>query len=376
MSNRVPPRSRAHQACHPQDINPPHHQEASALPKNRYVHHYHHGTAVVSHHHPSVSLYRNSYGNTGGATTVDTGLSDDTYTDTATYYEYYNDTPLYQNHNVERTCYSEDSGSTRLPLYESDDTNSVSRNNMGYAERGTQNRRSQLYREQSSASSNAGRDLRRVYPNPQDVAWERMYQEIPPHNGLPQAQNSQIRVPVSRFSNRPQSSLSSAIGSTVVDGCGGKCQTCENVCYFFLQLVFTMGILIGISLCIAGIVLRKSAAKNLQVLVYIGVLVSLVSALLLGIQCNARKNAKNRKKALWTAKRAPIPMDTLNIHGGVVLPQQQPLMVIQENRTQQRVVQVPQIAIDIQRQRNLTISPDSSIDEQGIPWWRRKDLKT
>ncbi|KAL3273124.1 hypothetical protein HHI36_014578 [Cryptolaemus montrouzieri] len=131
-----------------------------------------------------------------------------------------------------------------------------------------------------------------------------MYQEIQSPNSSPLTQNPQVgvMVPNSRYPNRPQSSLSSAIGSTVVDGCGGKCQTCENVCYFFLQLVFTMGILIGISLCIAGSVLRKSAAKNLQVLVYIGVLVSLVSALLLGIQCNARKNAKNRKKALWTAK--------------------------------------------------------------------------
>ncbi|KAL3282538.1 hypothetical protein HHI36_005718 [Cryptolaemus montrouzieri] len=96
-----------------------------------------------------------------------------------------------------------------------------------------------------------------------------------------------------------------------------------------------MGILIGISLCIAGSVLRKSAAKTLQVLDYIGVLVLLVSALSLGIQCNARKNAKNMKKGLWTAKRA-IPMDTWNIQGGgdCALRQQQPLMVVQDNRTQ------------------------------------------
>lgn len=101
-----------------------------------------------------------------------------------------------------------------------------------------------------------------------------------------------------------------------------------------LQLVFTMGVLIGVSLCIAGTVLRKSAARNLQVLVYIGAMVSLVSALLLCIQCNARKNAKNRKKALWNAKRAPIQMETLNIHSsGAVLPQQS-MVVVQENRTQ------------------------------------------
>lgn len=86
-----------------------------------------------------------------------------------------------------------------------------------------------------------------------------------------------------------------------------------------------MGILIGVSLCIAGIVLRKSAARNLQVLVYIGVLLALVSALLLGIQCNARNTARKRKKAIQMAKRAPIQMDTLHLRQNPL--HQQPLMV-------------------------------------------------
>lgn len=44
------------------------------------------------------------------------------------------------------------------------------------------------------------------------------------------------RLPNSNLSDRPHSSLSSGVTSAVVDGCGGKCQTFENVCYFFLQV--------------------------------------------------------------------------------------------------------------------------------------------
>ncbi|KAJ3664426.1 hypothetical protein Zmor_008598 [Zophobas morio] len=160
------------------------------------------------------------------------------------------------------------------------------------------------------------------------------------------------RLPPS-LSDRPQSSMSSGVTSAIVDGCGGKCQTFENVCYFILQLVFMMGILIGVSLCIAGLVLRKSAARNLQVLVYIGVLLATVSGLLLGIQWNARHLAKKRKMAVRNAKRAPIPLEPLNCRGQA----QQPLMAVHDG---QRVV--PQVVRPAQP------------DQQGIPWWRRKDL--
>lgn len=91
-----------------------------------------------------------------------------------------------------------------------------------------------------------------------------------------------------------------------------------------------MGILIGASLCIAGAVLRKSAARNLQVLVYIGAMLFLVSALLLGVQCNARNSARKRKKALRNAKRAPIPLDVLHTRSVNVPVQQQALMVVDE----------------------------------------------
>lgn len=100
--------------------------------------------------------------------------------------------------------------------------------------------------------------------------------------------------------------------------------------------MFTMGILIGVSLCIAGVVLRKSAARNLQVLVYIGILLSAVCALLLGIQCNARMSANKRKKAIQMAKRAPIPLENLNIRTNPLHQQQQQPLMVARNLQNQR----------------------------------------
>lgn len=119
-----------------------------------------------------------------------------------------------------------------------------------------------------------------------------------------------------------------------------------------------MGVLIGTSLCIAGAVLRKSAARNLQVLVYIGAMLSLVSALLLGVQCSARHAARKRRKALRNAKRAPIPLDTLS---RMPAP---PVVAFVE----QRVVLNQQYP-----QRQMVVTQNPMADDQGIPWWRRKD---
>lgn len=90
-----------------------------------------------------------------------------------------------------------------------------------------------------------------------------------------------------------------------------------------------MGILIGASLCIAGLVLRKSAARNLQVLVYIGVLLATVSGLLLGIQWRARSLTKKRKLAVRNAKRAPIPLEIIQNRNQQA---QLPLVVLQNEQ--------------------------------------------
>lgn len=163
----------------------------------------------------------------------------------------------------------------------------------------------------------------------------------------------------------------------MVYGCGGKCQTFESVCYFVLQLVFTMGILVGVSLCIAGLVLRKSAARNLQVLVYIGILLALVNTLLLTVQCRAKNTARRRIKAIQMAKRAPIQMETLNIRANPLqnFDRQQAIV-----RDSQRPKQLPQVHTAVSRplpQRPRRIDHESSLEEeQGIPWWRRRDLRT
>ncbi|EFA08654.1 uncharacterized protein LOC103313936 [Tribolium castaneum] len=248
-----------------------------------------HGCA---HHHHHLQHERAPYRN--GHTVIDTALSDDTLTDS---YD------LYHKHYA---SFSD----------ESDDCRRMSRN-------------SRKLRENPAVH----KDVRRVYP-------QGLYQEVP---------TQQIEAP-RRPPDRPQSSMSSGVTSAIVDGCGGKCQTFENVCYFFLQLVFMMGILIGVSLCIAGLVLRKSAARNLQVLVYIGILLGIVSGVLLGIQWNARHVAKKRKMAVRNAKRGPIPLETLQPRGPL------PMVAVQEG---QRVV--PQVLRPVH-------------DQQGIPWWRRKDL--
>lgn len=97
-----------------------------------------------------------------------------------------------------------------------------------------------------------------------------------------------------------------------------------------------MGILIGTSLSLAGALLRKSAARNVQVLVYIGALLSIVSALLLGVQRNARNNARKRKQALRNSKGAPIQMDVLTSNVVLQRQQQQRQQQLQQQKLQQQ----------------------------------------
>lgn len=155
-----------------------------------------------------------------------------------------------------------------------------------------------------------------------------------------------------------------------------------------------MGILIGASLCIAGALLRKSAARNLQVLVYIGALLFCVSVLLLGVQCSARKAARKRKKALRNAKRCiTIPMETLNSRN---VPAVQPQIAF-VNNTQRYVININK-AMHTQeafyfrnhsfvfRTLPVTAVPSAGVvqmqrpvgwnleEQQGVPWWRRKEL--
>ncbi|KOB74360.1 Uncharacterized protein OBRU01_09252 [Operophtera brumata] len=100
----------------------------------------------------------------------------------------------------------------------------------------------------------------------------------------------------------------------VVGACGGHCPGFEYVCYYILQVVFVVGVLTGISLCIAGIVLRRSNRNgDLGVLVYIGCLASCVCGVLLGVQCCVRRELRQRKA------RAPvhIPMHSIQVAAAI-----------------------------------------------------------
>ncbi|XP_018333362.1 uncharacterized protein LOC108742593 [Agrilus planipennis] len=357
MSRRLTP------IQHPTRV-PHHHQlptsdnpyQGTTLPlPHTYTHPYHQSHESTNKGDRRGGAYKN-------VTPYDTGVSEESFTDSNTYYNCNQEYSHCRNKSQNNECvYSDDSGSTRLPYYEEISPKRHSRN---YSSDRNPKGAKPLYKENRITSS-IRKDVRKVYPN-QSSPCEAYF-----HDGSQRHSDSTgaPTIPtvrgggLSRLSDRPQSSLSSSgIGSAVVDGCGGRCQTFENVCYYFLQVAFTMGILIGTSLCIAGAVLRKSTARNLQVLVYIGALLSLVSALLLGIQCNARNNARKRKKALRNAKRQPIPLD--NLQTRIIPHQQQPLMVVEHaKRVQSNVVlqDVPQRS--------------AVVEQQGIPWWRRKDIK-
>lgn len=88
--------------------------------------------------------------------------------------------------------------------------------------------------------------------------------------------------------------------------------------YSLFQIFFVMGILIGISLCIAGTALRRTKTRDLQVFVYIGVMMAMVCTLLLTVQCRVRRALKKRKRAIRVACTA-IPL-------GEMRPVQQPLI--------------------------------------------------
>lgn len=72
---------------------------------------------------------------------------------------------------------------------------------------------------------------------------------------------------------------------------------------FGQQVIFISGILSGVSLIIAGAVLRsQSRGGDPLVLVYIGIMTAMVCSLLLSVQCCVRRNVKRRKRALRAAR--------------------------------------------------------------------------
>ncbi|GLV34639.1 hypothetical protein CBL_09120 [Carabus blaptoides fortunei] len=180
--------------------------------------------------------------------------------------------------------------------------------------------------------------LDRVYP---ETPLTRVIADEFRHESLPRRSAG-----TTRLSDRANSPGGTSVGSAIVDGCGGHCVAFENI-------FFVMGILIGVSLCIAGTVLRRTKSRDLQVLVYIGAMSAMVCTLLLIVQCRVRRSLRNRKRAVRLTRTATIPLNDIR-------PVQQPLINV---RNEDRPVIVPAA---VQQRPEI-------LNEDGVPWWRRTD---
>ncbi|XP_075973046.1 uncharacterized protein LOC142974532 isoform X1 [Anticarsia gemmatalis] len=135
----------------------------------------------------------------------------------------------------------------------------------------------------------------------------------------------------------------------IIGACGGHCPGFEYVCYYILQVIFVVGILTGISLCIAGIVLRRTNRNgDLGVLVYIGCLSSCVCGVLLGVQCCVRREIRQRK----LRANMHIPMQNI---------QEQPAPACPLLTSTLPHSQVYRPTVNICADEEVT----------GVPWWRR-----
>ncbi|KAG7159561.1 hypothetical protein Hamer_G004208 [Homarus americanus] len=84
-------------------------------------------------------------------------------------------------------------------------------------------------------------------------------------------------------------------GRFVVGGEGSRCERCHYYCFRAAQAVFVAGIVTGFSLLVAGGVFHRQHVAHLQVLVYIGAMVSLVCVVLLVIFCAMNKDHRTRR---------------------------------------------------------------------------------
>ncbi|XP_072931888.1 uncharacterized protein [Epargyreus clarus] len=136
----------------------------------------------------------------------------------------------------------------------------------------------------------------------------------------------------------------------IIGACGGHCPGFEYVCYYILQVIFVVGILTGISLCIAGIVLRRTNRNgDLGVLVYIGCLSSCVCGVLLGVQCCVRREIRQRK----LRANMHIPMQSMQEAPAPACP------LLTSTLPHSRVY------------RPTTTNIFTEDEVTGVPWWRR-----
>ncbi|KAL4716207.1 hypothetical protein ACJJTC_004701 [Scirpophaga incertulas] len=169
-----------------------------------------------------------------------------------------------------------------------------------------------------------------------------MFSQCAPSFPLPVSDESQS------VTRSPVPSVSPEI--PIIGACGGHCPGFEYVCYYILQVIFVVGILTGISLSIAGIVLRRTNRNgDLGVLVYIGFLSSCVCGVLLGVQCCVRREMRQRKMRM----NMHIPMQAIQEASAIARP-------ILTSTLPHSQVYRPTVSI--------------SEDESGVPWWRRSNI--
>uniref|UniRef100_A0A224XH83 Putative conserved plasma membrane protein n=1 Tax=Panstrongylus lignarius TaxID=156445 RepID=A0A224XH83_9HEMI len=148
----------------------------------------------------------------------------------------------------------------------------------------------------------------------------------------------------------------------VIVPCGGHCILLETFCHHFLKVVFVAGVLTGICLVVAGLVLGvragpgglppiRARGPDLSVLTYIGSMTSLVSGLLLSVQCCGRQRGRLQSKSL---RSQPQPA-TSTAREEIPLRQLPPLQPLLTEIVHQQIAH-----------------QDHLREESGIPWWRRE----
>ncbi|XKL68642.1 hypothetical protein PGB90_006411 [Kerria lacca] len=175
-------------------------------------------------------------------------------------------------------------------------------------------------------------------------------------------------------SDRPITPVSLSTTDGIVDPCGGHCRTFERCCHHLLQILFAIGILVGVSLVIAAFWLH-----NQLVLVYIGVLMALVCILLLSIQCSVDREVKRKKRSrrattiLLSRNRSHSEVPMRNLDGS--------RFAYASRNTDDTIpnpntyCEIPLLCNPYHHETQQRSCDEMSQSQNGIPWWRRYELE-
>ncbi|KAF6200199.1 hypothetical protein GE061_006501 [Apolygus lucorum] len=194
-----------------------------------------------------------------------------------------------------------------------------------------------------------------------------------PHHFTPATESTGRRSrPMSSGAATPVSGGYGA-SETAVLPCGGHCVALETFCHHLLQVLFVAGILTGICLVVAGSALKGRGRRgpDLSVLTYIGAMVSLVSGLLLAIQCCSRPRPRPRRPRQGHSSAGHA------LSGGHVLASGSHTLSSLPPRGEEIPLQPMQPLLGtLQRHPHGFMPHDhhenfNCRNDGGIPWWRR-----